>query len=134
MAKDEPEPPCPLASFSICDTIPPMNRSAKFIIHHSAFIIAFFLSACAPLLTPPPATDLHITIIADGKTIPLTTRAITVRDALNEAGVPLNVKDKLTPTEFTQLTDGLTPASVSNPPLGHFPFLGVPYSGFSNPS
>jgi len=67
-----------------------------------------FLSACAPLLTPPPATDLHITIIADGKTIPLTTRAITVRDALNEASVPLNVKDKLTPTEFTQLTDGLT--------------------------
>ena len=33
-----------------------------------------------------------------------------------------------------QLTDGLTPASVSDPPLGHFPYLGVPYSGFSNPS
>ena len=34
----------------------------------------------------------------------------------------------------SQLTDGLTPASVSDPPLGHFPYLGVPYSGFSNPS
>ena len=33
-----------------------------------------------------------------------------------------------------QLTDGPTPASVSDPPLGHFPYLGVPYSGFSNPS
>ena len=33
-----------------------------------------------------------------------------------------------------QLTDGLTPASVSEPPLGQFPYLGVPYSGFSNPS
>ena len=33
-----------------------------------------------------------------------------------------------------QLTDGLTPASVSDPPLGRFPYLGVPYSGFSNPS
>jgi hypothetical protein len=33
-----------------------------------------------------------------------------------------------------QLTDGLTPASVSDPPLGQFPYLGVPYSGFSNPS
>jgi hypothetical protein len=33
-----------------------------------------------------------------------------------------------------QLTDGLTPASVSDPPIGQFPYLGVPYSGFSNPS
>ena len=32
------------------------------------------------------------------------------------------------------LTDGLTPASVSSPPLGQFPYLGVPYSGFDNPS
>jgi hypothetical protein len=32
------------------------------------------------------------------------------------------------------LTDGLTPASVSAPPLSHFPYLGVPYSGFDNPS
>jgi hypothetical protein len=32
------------------------------------------------------------------------------------------------------LTDGLTPASVSAPPLSHFPYLGVPYSGFNNPS
>jgi hypothetical protein len=31
------------------------------------------------------------------------------------------------------LTDGLTPASVSSPYLGHFPYLGVPYSGFDNP-
>jgi hypothetical protein len=33
-----------------------------------------------------------------------------------------------------QLTDGLTPASVSAPYLGQFPYLGVPYSGFDNPS
>jgi len=33
-----------------------------------------------------------------------------------------------------QLTDGLTPASVSSPPLGQFPYLGIPYSGFDNPS
>jgi uncharacterized protein DUF4331 len=32
------------------------------------------------------------------------------------------------------LTDGLTPASVSSPYLGAFPYLGVPYSGFDNPS
>ncbi|HJY99115.1 MAG TPA: DUF4331 domain-containing protein [Streptosporangiaceae bacterium] len=33
-----------------------------------------------------------------------------------------------------KLTDGLTPASVSASPLGQFPYLGVPYSGFDNPS
>jgi hypothetical protein len=33
-----------------------------------------------------------------------------------------------------KLTDGLTPADVSAPPLSRFPYLGVPYSGFDNPS
>jgi hypothetical protein len=33
-----------------------------------------------------------------------------------------------------KLTDGLTPASVSAPLLSQFPYLGVPYSGFNNPS
>ena len=33
-----------------------------------------------------------------------------------------------------KLTDGLTPASVHAPYLGQFPYLGVPYSGFSKPS
>ena len=32
------------------------------------------------------------------------------------------------------LTDGLTPASVSASPLGQFPYLGVPYSGYNTPS
>ena len=32
------------------------------------------------------------------------------------------------------LTDGLTPASVSAPYLSQFPYLGVPYSGYDNPS
>ena len=33
-----------------------------------------------------------------------------------------------------QVTDGLTPASVKAPFLDTFPYLGVPYSGFDNPS
>ncbi len=33
-----------------------------------------------------------------------------------------------------QLTDGLTPASVHAPYLGQFPYLGVPYSGYNEPS
>jgi hypothetical protein len=32
------------------------------------------------------------------------------------------------------VTDGLTPSSVTAPYLSKFPYLGVPYSGFSNPS
>jgi hypothetical protein len=31
------------------------------------------------------------------------------------------------------LTDGLTPASVSAPSLGEFPYMGVPYSGYNTP-
>ena len=34
----------------------------------------------------------------------------------------------------SKLTDGLTPASVSASYLSGFPYLGVPYSGFYNPS
>ncbi len=31
------------------------------------------------------------------------------------------------------LTDGLTPASVSSPATGQFPYLGTPYSGYDTP-
>ena len=33
-----------------------------------------------------------------------------------------------------ELTDGLTPASVHAPYLAQFPYLGVPYSGYNEPS
>ena len=52
------------------------------------------------------------------------------------AGVTYPLVDKtFTPdAAAAKLTDGLTPADVSSPYLGHFPYLGVPYSGFDNPS
>ena len=52
------------------------------------------------------------------------------------AGVTYPLVDKTyTPDAAAgKLTDGLTPASVSAPYLGEFPYLGVPYSGFDNPS
>jgi hypothetical protein len=52
------------------------------------------------------------------------------------AGVVYPLIDKsFTPdAAASKLTDGLTPASVSAPSLGQFPYLGVPYSGFNNPS
>jgi hypothetical protein len=52
------------------------------------------------------------------------------------AGVTYPLVDKsFTPdAAASKLTDGLTPASVSSAYLGGFPYLGVPYSGFDNPS
>jgi len=51
---------------------------------------------------------MSVTVIADGKTTALATRALTVRDALAEAGVTLGEIDRVTPSEFTPLTDGVT--------------------------
>jgi hypothetical protein len=51
------------------------------------------------------------------------------------AGVTYALVAKYTPDGAAgKLTDGLTPASVSSPYLTQFPYLGVPYSGFDNPS
>ena len=52
------------------------------------------------------------------------------------AGVvyPLIDKSYTPDAAAAKLTDGLTPADVSAPPLSQFPYLGVPYSGFDNPS
>ncbi len=52
------------------------------------------------------------------------------------AGVvyPLIDKSFVPDAAASKLTDGLTPADVSSPALSHFPYLGVPYSGFDNPS
>ena len=52
------------------------------------------------------------------------------------AGAVYHLVDKsFTPdAAANKLTDGLTPASVSAPLLSRFPYLGVPYSGFDNPS
>lgn len=83
-----------------------MRRHLSFVIC-SLLIASLLTSACAPLLTPPPPVDMHITVAADGKTTPLATRALTVRDALAEAGITLGEIDRVTPSEFTPLTDGL---------------------------
>ena len=34
----------------------------------------------------------------------------------------------------TVITDGLTPSSVTNKPLGRFPYMGVPYDGYNVPA
>ncbi len=52
------------------------------------------------------------------------------------AGLTFALVDKsFTPDKAaSQVTDGLTPSSVTAPFLSTFPYLGVPYSGFFNPS
>ena len=52
------------------------------------------------------------------------------------AGVTFALVDKSFKPDAAagKLTDGLTPASVHAAPLGHFPYLGVPYSGYDEPS
>jgi hypothetical protein len=52
------------------------------------------------------------------------------------AGVtyPLVAPKYVADAAANKLTDGLTPADVHAPPLAQFPYLGVPYSGFDEPS
>ncbi|MFJ7244416.1 DUF4331 domain-containing protein [Kitasatospora sp. NPDC098652] len=52
------------------------------------------------------------------------------------AGLTLPLVDPtFTPDAATSaITDGLTPADVKNPYLDTFPYLGVPYDGYHNPS
>jgi len=52
------------------------------------------------------------------------------------AGVTYPLIDKkFTPDKAAgEITDGLTPSSVHASPLGQFPYLGVPYSGYDEPS
>ena len=49
----------------------------------------------------------HITVVADGNSIPLVTGAGTVADALAQAGVTLGENDETDPTADTELCDGL---------------------------
>jgi hypothetical protein len=54
--------------------------------------------------------------------------------AIAGATVPLVDKSYTPDTAVGQLTDGLTMASVPSGYLDVFPYLGVPYSGFSTPA
>jgi hypothetical protein len=54
--------------------------------------------------------------------------------AIAGATVPLVDKAFTPQAAAGQVTDGLTMASVPSGYLGEFPYLGVPYSGFSTPA
>ncbi len=54
--------------------------------------------------------------------------------AIAGATYPLVDKSYVPDAAAGEITDGLTPASVPSGYLNQFPYLGVPYSGFSTPS
>jgi hypothetical protein len=54
--------------------------------------------------------------------------------AIAGAVFPLIDPKYVVDTVVPQVTDGLTGSSVTNQPLPRFPYLGVPYDGYHNPS
>jgi hypothetical protein len=78
------------------------------------FLLSILASACTaspptsllPTATPSPIT---ITVIADGQTQRFAlVQALTVREALAQAGIAVGETDRLEPAPFTRLSDGVT--------------------------
>jgi resuscitation-promoting factor RpfB len=53
-------------------------------------------------------TAKDVTLVADGKSTPLTTTAVTVREALADAGITLSKLDQISPALEDRVTSGLT--------------------------
>ncbi len=70
---------------------------------HVALLLILLLTACRPGLR---SHQVHIR--ADGQDIDLTTSALTVREALSEAGVAVGPDDLVRPDLWVQITDGLS--------------------------
>lgn len=88
--------------------IPAAAHQSVFPFFYLFLSFSFAAASCAPSLTPPPPAASNVTITADGKLYNLTTYAATVRDALGEAGLSLGEQDRVTPSEFTPLQDGMS--------------------------
>jgi len=54
--------------------------------------------------------------------------------ALAGATIPLVDPSFVPDAHAADFTDGVTPANINSPFLATFPYLGVPYDGFDNPS
>jgi uncharacterized protein YabE (DUF348 family) len=53
-------------------------------------------------------TPKDLTVVADGESTPVTTTGLTVREALEDAGITLAKLDRVSPDLEEQITDGLT--------------------------
>lgn len=89
----------------------------------------------------PPATTPNILGILGGDLAGFPNGRRVVDDvftielrALAGATIPL-VDPSFTPdAAASQVTDGLDPSTINSPFLASFPYLGIPYAGFYNPS
>ncbi len=66
-------------------------------------LVLLLLAACGV-----PDSSRTVTLVADGQMHMLATEALTVRDLLAEAGVALDMDDRVVPVEPTFIEDGMT--------------------------
>jgi hypothetical protein len=87
----------------------PIRRSPPLVC--VCAVLGILLSACSTFIPTPAATQpssVHITVIADGKTLSFDLAAgLTVREALAAAGITVGDLDRLTPPPYTLISDGL---------------------------
>ena len=83
-------------------TIRAMRRMAKLVL-----AIVILLSACQPSRLVSPSAALTVTVSEDGGTTTLTTDGHVVRDVLADLNLRLGNLDRVSPSEFTELTDGM---------------------------
>lgn len=72
-------------------------------LHYPVLIFFVFLAACRPNIV-----SNKMTIRVDGHDIPLSTNVLTVREALDEAGVIVGPEDRVQPDLWVEVRDGMT--------------------------
>ena len=65
-----------------------------------------WLAACQPVSAPGPA-QISVRVIHDGESGTVTTAGSVVRDVLSELEISLGALDRVTPSEFTTLMEGM---------------------------
>ncbi|HJL70241.1 MAG TPA: ubiquitin-like domain-containing protein, partial [Anaerolineales bacterium] len=65
-----------------------------------------WLAACQPASAPGPA-QISVRVIHDGESGTVTTAGSVVRDVLSELEISLGALDRVTPSEFTTLMEGM---------------------------
>ena len=79
-----------------------MRRMAKLVL-----AIVSILVSCDPSIEPSPSAALTVIVRDDGNTTTFITDGHVVRDVLAELDFQLGDLDRVTPSEFTPITEGL---------------------------
>ena len=84
-----------------CGTIAPMLRAG---MHMLAALL--WMAACQPIRTPDPV-QVNVRVIHDGESSAVTSSGSVVRDVLSELDISLGMLDRVSPSEFTTLNEGM---------------------------